>query len=93
MTTVVHARTTIPRVRRRPNGGDKWIKAEFGDQAFKCLNIPEFIDMYKPPYETVLTEQTRSVRTIVRIGKLIEAPNVDYHRLCIVASGAGRGLL
>jgi hypothetical protein len=46
MTTVVDARTTIPRVRKRPNGGDKWIKAEFGDQAFKSLNIPEFIDMY-----------------------------------------------
>jgi hypothetical protein len=28
------------------NGGDKWIKAEFGDQAFESLNIPEFIDMY-----------------------------------------------
>jgi hypothetical protein len=46
MTTVVDARTTISRVRKRPNGGDKWIKAEFGDQAFKSLNIPEFIDMY-----------------------------------------------
>jgi hypothetical protein len=43
MTTVVDARTTISRVRKRPNGGDKWIKAEFGDQAFKSLNIPEFI--------------------------------------------------
>jgi hypothetical protein len=46
MTTVVDARTTISRVRKRPNGGDKWIKAEFGDQAFKSLDIPEFIDMY-----------------------------------------------
>src|SRR5271155_196791 len=46
MTTVTDARTTISRVRKRPNGGDKWIKAEFGDQAFKSLNIPEFIDMY-----------------------------------------------
>jgi hypothetical protein len=46
MTTVIDARTTISRVRKRPNGGDKWIKAEFGDQAFKSLNIPEFIDMY-----------------------------------------------
>ncbi|EKG09378.1 hypothetical protein MPH_13594 [Macrophomina phaseolina MS6] len=46
MTTVVDARTTIPRVRKRPNGADKWMKAEFRDQAFKSLNIPEFIDMY-----------------------------------------------
>ena len=46
MTTVTDARTTISRVRKRPNGGDKWTKAEFGDQAFKSLNIPEFIDMY-----------------------------------------------
>ena len=46
MTTVVDARTAVPRVRKRPNGGDKWVKAEFGDQPFKSLNIPEFIDMY-----------------------------------------------
>jgi hypothetical protein len=46
MTTVVDARTTISRVRKRPNGGDKWIKAEFGNQLFKSLDIFEFIDMY-----------------------------------------------
>jgi hypothetical protein len=46
MTTVVDARTTISRVRKRLNGGDKWIKAKFEDQPFKSLNIPKFIDMY-----------------------------------------------
>ena len=46
MTTVINARTTIFRVRKKLNEGDKWIKTKFGDQAFKSLNIPEFIDMY-----------------------------------------------
>lgn len=46
MTTVTDARMTIPRVRKRLNGGDKWIQVEFRDQVFKSLNIPKFIDMY-----------------------------------------------
>lgn len=46
MTTVSDAQTTIPRIRKRPNGKDKWVRAEFGDQPFKRLEIPDFIDLY-----------------------------------------------
>jgi len=67
MTTVVGAHTTIPRVRKRPNGGDKWIKAEFGDQAFKCLNIPEFIDMYNHFMNSV--DRADQIRTYYRTNR------------------------
>ena len=30
----------------RPNKKDKWIKQAFGDQPFKRLEIPDFINMY-----------------------------------------------
>lgn len=46
MTTVSDGQETISRVRKRPNGKDKWVRAEFGDQPFKRLEIPDFIDMY-----------------------------------------------
>jgi Transposase IS4 len=46
MTTVSDAQTTISRVRKRPNGKDKWVREEFGDQPFKRLEIPDFIDLY-----------------------------------------------
>lgn len=32
--------------RQQPSGKDKWIRAEFGDQPFKRLESPDFIDMY-----------------------------------------------
>jgi hypothetical protein len=64
MTTVADARTTISRVRKRPNGGDKWIKAEFGDQPFKSLNIPEFIDMYNHHMNGV--DRADQIRTYYR---------------------------
>jgi hypothetical protein len=67
MTTVVDARTTISRVRKRPNGGDKWIKAEFGDQAFKSLNIPEFIDMYNHFMNAV--DRADQIRTYYRTNR------------------------
>jgi Transposase IS4 len=46
MTTISDAQTGISRVRKRPNGKDKWVRAEFGDLPFKRLEIPEFIDLY-----------------------------------------------
>jgi hypothetical protein len=67
MTTVTDARTTISRVRKRPNGGDKWIKAEFGDQAFKSLNIPEFIDMYNHFMNSV--DRADQIRTYYRTNR------------------------
>jgi hypothetical protein len=67
MTTVVDARTTISRVRKRPNGGDKWIKAEFGDQPFKSLNIPEFIDMYNHFMNSV--DRADQIRTYYRTNR------------------------
>src|SRR6266513_1156154 len=67
MTTVIDAHTTIPRVRKRPNGGDKWIKAEFGDQPFKSLNIPEFIDMYNHFMNSV--DRADQIRTYYRTNR------------------------
>ncbi len=67
MTTVTDARTTISRVRKRPNGGDKWVKAEFGDQAFKSLNIPEFIDMYNHLMNGV--DRADQIRTYYRTNR------------------------
>ena len=46
MTTLVDAQMTVSRLRKRPNKKDKWIKQAFGDQPFKRLMIPDFIDMY-----------------------------------------------
>jgi len=69
MTTVVDARTAVPRVRKRPNGGDKWVKAEFGDQPFKSLNIPEFIDMYNHFMNGV--DRADQIRTYYRTNRKI----------------------
>ena len=46
ITTLVDASTTVSRLRKRPNKKDKWIKQAFGNQPFKRLEIPDFIDMY-----------------------------------------------
>jgi len=67
MTTVIDARTTISRVRKRPNKGDKWTKAEFGDQPFKSLNIPEFIDMYNHLMNGV--DRADQIRTYYRTNR------------------------
>jgi hypothetical protein len=69
MTTVVDASTTVPRVRKRPNRGDKWVKAEFGDQPFKSLNIPDFIDMYNHFMNGV--DRADQIRTYYRTNRKV----------------------
>ena len=67
MTTIVEARTTVSRVRKRPNTKDKWIKEEFGDQPFKLLEIPDFIDMYNHLMNSV--DRADRIRTYYRTNR------------------------
>jgi len=67
MTTIVEARTTVSRVRKRPNTKDKWIKEEFGDQPFKLLEIPDFIDMYNHLMNSV--DRADQIRTYYRTNR------------------------
>ena len=67
MTTVINTYITISRVRKRPNEEDKWIKAEFKNQAFKSLNIPEFINMYNHFINSV--DRADQIRTYYRINQ------------------------
>ena len=67
ITTVVDARITISRVRKRPNGGDKQIKVEFRDQAFKSLNIPKFIYIYNHFMNAV--DRVDQIRTYYRTNR------------------------
>ena len=67
MTTIVEARTTVSRVRKRPNTKDKWIKEEFGDQPFKRLEIPDFIDMYNHLMNSV--DRADQIRTYYRTNR------------------------
>jgi hypothetical protein len=46
MTTVSDGSEHVSRVRKRPTAKDKWIREAFGDQPFKRLEIPDFIDLY-----------------------------------------------
>ena len=70
MTTIVEARTTVSRIRKRPNTKDKWIKEEFGDQPFKRLEIPDFIDMYNHLMNSVdRADQIRTNRRNYRTWK------------------------
>jgi len=67
MTTIVEARTTVSRVRKRPNTKDKWIKEEFGDQPFKLLEIPDFIDMYNHLMNSI--DRADQIRTYYRTNR------------------------
>ena len=67
MTTIVEARTTVSRMRKRPNTKDKWIKEEFGDQPFKRLEIPDFIDMYNHLMNSV--DRADQIRTYYRTNR------------------------
>jgi hypothetical protein len=67
MTTIVKARTTVSQVRKRPNAKDKWIREEFGDQSFKRLEIPDFIDMYNHLMNNV--DRADQIRTYYRINR------------------------
>jgi hypothetical protein len=67
MTTIIDTRTTISRVRKRLNKGDKWTKTEFGDQPFKSLNIPEFIDIYNHFINSV--DRADQIRTYYRTNR------------------------
>ena len=61
MTTLVDTHTTVSRPRKRPNKKDKWIKQAFGDQPFKRLEIPDFINMYNHLMNGV--DQADQIRT------------------------------
>jgi len=67
MTTLIDAQTTVSRVRKRPNKKDKWIKEAFGDQPFKRLKIPDFIDMYNHLMNGV--DRADQIRTYYRINR------------------------
>jgi hypothetical protein len=67
MTTLVDARTTVSRLRKRPNKKDKWIKEAFGDQPFKRLEIPDFIDMYNHLMNGV--DRADQIRTYYRTNR------------------------
>jgi hypothetical protein len=67
MTTLVDASTTISRLRKRPNTKDKWIKETFGDQPFKRLEIPDFIDMYNHLMNGV--DRADQIRTYYRTNR------------------------
>jgi len=67
MTTLVDAQTTISRLRKRPNKKDKWIRQAFGDQPFKRLEIPDFIDMYNHLMNGV--DQADQIRTYYRTNR------------------------
>jgi len=67
MTTLVDASTTVSRVRKRPNKKDKWIKQAFGDQPFKRLKIPDFIDMYNHLMNSV--DRADQIRTYYRTNR------------------------
>ena len=67
MTTLVDAQMTVSQVRKRPNKKDKWIKQAFGDQPFKRLEIPDFIDMYNHLMNGV--DQADQIRTYYRMNR------------------------
>ncbi len=67
MTTLVEAQTTVSRLRKRPNKKDKWTKQVFGDQPFKRLKIPDFIDMYNHLMNSV--DRADQIRTYYRINR------------------------
>ena len=67
MTTLVDAQTTVSRVRKRPNKKDKWIKEAFGDQPFKRLKIPDFIDIYNHLINGV--DRADQIRTYYRTNR------------------------
>jgi len=67
MTTLVDASATVSRLRKRPNKKDKWIKQAFGDQPFKRLEIPDFIDMYNHLMNGV--DQADQIRTYYRTNR------------------------
>lgn len=67
MTTLADAQTTVSRRRKRPNKKDKWIKQAFGDQPFKRLEIPDFIDMYNHLMNGV--DRADQIRTYYRTNR------------------------
>jgi hypothetical protein len=67
MTTLVDASATVSRLRKRPNKKDKWIKQAFGDQPFKRLEIPDFIDMYNHLMNGV--DRSDQIRTYYRTNR------------------------
>ncbi|KAF2195288.1 hypothetical protein K469DRAFT_537254, partial [Zopfia rhizophila CBS 207.26] len=46
MTTISNGKQKRWRIWRRPKTPDKWLRTAFGNQPFKKLEIPDFIDLY-----------------------------------------------
>ena len=83
MTTLTEARPTVSRARKKPNK-DKWIREALGNQSFKPLGIPDFIDLYNHLVNDVYREDkiythyrtwrffwNHLLRTTIRIAALI----------------------
>jgi hypothetical protein len=64
MTTVSDGSEHVSRVRKRPTAKDKWIREAFGDQPFKRLEIPDFIDLYNHFMNSV--DRADQIRTYYR---------------------------
>ena len=67
MTTLADARTTICRLRKKPNTEDKWFIETFGDKPFNHLEIPDFIDMYNHLMNGV--DRADQIRTYYRANR------------------------
>ena len=64
MTTVSDGNEHVSRIRKRPTATDKWIREAFGDQPFKRLEIPDFIDLYNHFMNSV--DRADQIRTYYR---------------------------
>ena len=67
MMTLINAQMTVSRLRKRLNKKDKQIKQAFRDQPFKCLKIPDFINMYNHLMNSV--DQADQIRTYYRTNR------------------------
>jgi len=89
MTTLADARTTICRLRKKPNTEDKWFIETFGDQPFNHLEIPDFIDMYNHLMNGV--DRADQIRTYYRANRKkfsnLEALPNDNPQRCINLDG------